>query len=443
MAEGRQGALGELLRLAWPVVLARLGIMTMGVVDSIVVGRHSSAELGYLQLGWAPTGVVLTTAVGLLVGVQVMTARHVGEGRPAATGAVLRRGMLYALVIGFAGALMLHFGGPWFLRSTELEPALAEGGGRVVQVLAWSLPTYCVAVVATFWLEALSKPGPGLVTMLIANVINLVLNLWLVPGALGVAGAEASAWATLGARLALMLMLLGYVAWWAGARQHGVYAPEDDGQGAAREQRRVGYGAGASYFVESAAFSGMTIVAGWLGGLDVAAWAIVLNLAALIFMVPLGLASATAVLVGRGYGARDRAALVQSGWLGMAVCTVVTGIICLVVWLGAEPIASAYTRDAALVAVTVPAVVLACLFFVADGVQVVAAQALRARGDVAVPTATHVISYAIVMLPLGYALAHPLGLGLAGIVWSIIIASLLAAGFLTARFALLARRPLG
>jgi MATE family multidrug resistance protein len=127
----------------------------------------------------------------------------------------------------------------------------------------------------------------------------------------------------------------------------------------------------------------------------------------------------------------------------MAVCTVVTGIICLVVWLGAEPIASAYTRDPALVAVTVPAVVLACLFFVADGVQVVAAQALRARGDVAVPTATHVISYAIVMLPLGYALAHPLGLGLAGIVWSIIIASLLAAGFLTARFALLARRPLG
>src|SRR5438128_1623201 len=81
--------LGELLSLAWPVIMARLGIMTMGLTDSIVVGHYSAEQLGFHALAWAPTSIVLTTAVGLLMGVQVMTARHLGEGRPEATGGVL------------------------------------------------------------------------------------------------------------------------------------------------------------------------------------------------------------------------------------------------------------------------------------------------------------------------------------------------------------------
>src|ERR1700694_4295142 len=84
-------SLRALLTLAGPVVLSRLGIMAMGVVDTVVVGRYSAVELGYLALAWAPTGVVLTAAIGLLSGVQVMTSRTIGEGRRAATGAVLRR----------------------------------------------------------------------------------------------------------------------------------------------------------------------------------------------------------------------------------------------------------------------------------------------------------------------------------------------------------------
>ena len=97
--------LRDLLTLAWPVVLSRLGIMTMGLVDAIVVGRYSAVELGYQTLGWAPTGAIVTTAVGLLVDIQVMTARHIGEGRPEATGGVYRRGLTHAFVFGIVGGL--------------------------------------------------------------------------------------------------------------------------------------------------------------------------------------------------------------------------------------------------------------------------------------------------------------------------------------------------
>ena len=433
--------LGELLRLAGPVVLARLGIMTMGLTDAIVVGRFSAVQLSYHDLGWAPTSVVLTMAVGLLIGVQVMTARYIGEGRRADTGAVLLRGLVYAFWIGMVSALAIFFLGPLFLHALGLEKDLADGATHALRVFAWSLPTYLVSVAATFYLEALSKPQPGMWAMWGANAANLVLNLLLVPGVFGLPamGAVGAAWATFGARLVLMIWILAYIARMPEARALGVFRKPVNDKADAVAQRKVGYGAGASYFVEAGAFAGMNIVAGWLGELAVAGWAIVLNVAAVIFMAPLGLATATAVLVGRAYGARDRGGVVRGGVLGFGVAAVVGLVVALIVWPTAPLIARVYTTDPAVIAMTAAALVLCCLFFVADGVQVVVAQALRARGDIWVPTATHVLSYAVVMGPLGWWLAHPMGMSLDGIVWGVIVASLMSAGLLLGRFAMLAR----
>jgi multidrug resistance protein, MATE family len=439
----KDGRLAELLTLAWPVVLARIGIMTMGLTDAVVVGQYSADQLAYHGLGWAVSSTVLTTAIGLLAGVQVMTARYVGEGREDATGLVLRRGLAYAAGIGVVSAAALYLFGPAMLLHAGLDPALARGAGAALQVFALSLPLYLVWVPLLFWLEALEKPVPGMLVMLLANLVNLALNLWLVPGGSGlpVEGAVASAWATFGARVILLAALVGYILWWSGSRARGVFTRQPD-DGRAAEQRQIGYGAGASYFVEAGAFGAMTFIAGWLAPLDVAGWTIVLNVAAMIFMVPLGLGSATAVLVGRDYGARDRAGLIRSGNLGFVITAGFLTLLCGVVWGGADLIARAYTADPALIALVVPALLLSCLFFVADGLQVVGANALRARGDIVVPTVTHVISYAVVMLPLAYLLALPLGLGLNGIVWAVVAASLLAASFLLGRFAWLAKRPL-
>src|SRR5215470_9944661 len=92
--------LGELARLAGPVVVSRLGIMTMGLTDNIVVGRYSAEQLGYLALGWAGTSAVLGSAMGLLSGVQVMASRALGEAEPARAGAALRRGLVYGFWVG-------------------------------------------------------------------------------------------------------------------------------------------------------------------------------------------------------------------------------------------------------------------------------------------------------------------------------------------------------
>ncbi len=429
-------ALKPLLRLAAPVIVSRLGIMAMGLTDTLVVGRHSATELGYQALGWAPTAIVLTTSIGLLSGVQVMTSQAIGEGRAADTGAILRRGLVYSLWVGILACLVLAgLGGP-LMHHIGLETDLADGSTPVLQLFALSLIPILIADTGVFWLEAHGHPVRGMVAMWGANAVNLVLNLWLVPGdsPFPVEGAIASAWATLGARVALLAFVAALIIGWTRSRGLGVFARAPRDPAAAAEMRRIGYGASVSHFVETSAFAGMSIYAGWLGVTAVATWAIVLNVAALIFMVPLGLAVATSVLVGRSWGADDLPAVRHAGLLGFGATLAVTLFICAVVGFGADRIAAAYTLDPAVRAATTAALLLSCLFFVADGLQVVAAQALRARGDVWVPSLTHSISYLLVMLPLGYYLALPAGLGVPGIVWAVIAASLCAAGLLLTRF---------
>jgi len=435
-----RATLKDLLHLAWPVVLARIGIMTMGLTDAIVVGNWSGLELAYSSLAMTPTMIVVTTAVGLLMGVQVMTARFIGEGRRHEVGAVLRRGVTYSLLLGGGAMIALILLGPWGLRSLGLADGLAEGASPVLIVLALSMPGYLVSVAAQLFLEALHRPRAGMWAMWIANGVNLALNLLLVPDVLGLGfdGAIAAAWATLFARTSLAVFLIIYIVRMPEARALGVFNRPRRDPVAERDQRKVGYGAGSSYFIEVAAFGAMTFIAGQLGAIETAAWTIVLNVSAIVFMVPMGLSAATAVLVGQAYGARDGHGVMRAGLVGIGVVSALTLTVALVLWPTAPWVASAYNRDPALLAVVVPALVLATLFFVADGIQVVSASANRAAGDVWWPTIMHFAAYSLIMMPLGWWFAHEIGVN--GLVWAVILASLVSSALLTGRFVRVARR---
>jgi MATE family multidrug resistance protein len=348
--------------------------------------------------------------------------------------------MVYAVQIGVVSMIALIAVGPWGLGRMGLEDGLAEGAGPALVVFALSMPFYLISVAGQFFLEALGRPKPGMVAMWVANGVNLGLNLLLVPDLLGIGfdGAFASAWATFGARAALAIFLVVYILRLPEARALGVFdKPERDPKGA-RDQVKVGLGAGASYFIEVGAFSGFTFFAGQIGAAETAAWAVVLNVSAIVFMIPMGLSSATAVLVGRSYGAGDGRGVLRAGLVGLGVVTAMTFVVALLVWPSAHLIVGAYNRDPALLAIAAPALVLATLFFVADGIQVVAAQANRAAGDVWWPTIMHFTAYGAVMMPLGWVLAHQMGVN--GLVWAIVIASLASSTLLTGRFVRVARR---
>jgi MATE family multidrug resistance protein len=434
--------LNRLAKLAGPVVVARLGVMTMGLTDTIVVGRYSAEQLGFMALGWAAASAFLGSAMGLLSGVQVMTSRAIGEGDPAGAGAALRRGLSYGLWVGLATAVLLALGGPRLLTVLGLKGDLAAGAAGPMIVLALSMPSFAISSAASSWLEGLGRMTPPMLLMWVANILNLGVDLVLVPGRFGVhpMGAMGATLATFSARTFLALATLAYIVLMPDARRLGVFAKPPRDRALEREQRRVGYGAAASNFFEMSAFSSMNVIAGWISPLTVAAWAVALNVLALVFMVPAGLSTATAVMVARSYGAGDTAGLKRAAAVGFAVTAVFGIAIGVVDWPSALAVTSLYTTDVQTVALAAGALALCCVFFAPDGLQVVVAQALRARGDVVAPTLTHLASYIVVMLPLAYVLAIPLKWGLTGIVASVILSGYLSAGLLLGRFWLLARR---
>lgn len=429
----------ELMRLSGPVVLSRLGIMVMGLTDAIVVGRYSAEQLGFHAMAWAPSSVFVTMTVGLLVGAQVMASRALGAGNPHETGAVLRRSLVYGLWIGLASMVALAALGPLLLHAVHLPKVLADGATAPMIVFSLSMPLYAVSVALSFWLEGLSRPGPVTIAMWVANALNLAVNLLLVPGTFGLPalGAVGAAWSTFVARAFLTLVLAIYVVRLKDARALGVFDKPARDRPAEIAQRKVGYGAGASNFFEVAAFAGMSLVAGWIGGLSVAAWAVVLNVAAVIFMLPLGIATATSVQVGRAHGARDPAGMTRAGWVSFGFTAFVGIVAALLLFPLRAWVGTAYTADQHALALIAPALALTCLFLAPDAVQVVAAQALRARGEVWIPAFTHLISYGAIMGPLAWWLALPMGMGVNGIVWSVVVTSFVSAAFLLGRFRML------
>jgi MATE family multidrug resistance protein len=294
---------------------------------------------------------------------------------------------------------------------------------------------------SAFFLEGLKRPVPGMIVMIAANLLNVPLNLILVWGAWGIPamGAEGSAWATTIVRWMLALSLLAYV-WNLGDRSLlRIRLPAGQWWRGAAHQRRLGYAAGASLALESSAFSILGLFAGMVGPLALGAYTISLNLIALPFMTAVGLASATGVRVGVAYGRRDRHDVVMAGWTGLGVTSAILAVVACLFALFPEQIGGFFTSDPQLLSVTVPLVTFSAFILVADGGQVVMANALRGQVDTWVPTALHFFSYYAVMIPLGAVLALSAGRGVVGLFEGILIASVVSISVLSLRFHLLSR----
>ncbi|HYE52203.1 MAG TPA: MATE family efflux transporter [Azospirillaceae bacterium] len=432
---------GDLLRLAFPVMVARAGIIMMAVVDTLFVGRAGTLELAYLGLGSTPVGVLFAIVVGLLLGTIVMTSQALGAGTPTACGAVWRQSLPYAVLVGGVVLALCLFAEPFFLLTGQ-DPDIARGGAEVIRVLGYGMPAAALYISTAFFLEGIKRPLPGMVAMLLANVANVGLNWALVFGHLGfpAMGAVGAAWATTTLRWATAAGLIAYVLL---MRDHAVYGARGALGGWLRdggEQRRLGYAAGLSQGLEASAFGALGLFAGLLGPLALGAYTVGLNLIAFPFMAALGLASATAVRVGEAHGAGDRREAVTAGWTGLGVTAAILAVVGVGFGVAPGAIAGAFAADAALVAAIVPLVGFSAWILVADGGQVVMASALRGRGDAWIPTALHFVSYYAVMVPVAAALAFWAGRGVLGLFEGIFVASVVSVLILSVRFWWLSRR---
>lgn len=432
--------LRETSRLALPVMLARVGQLALVTVDTVMTGRFAAEELAAYALAQALFMTLMLLGMGLVTGTVVLVAQAEGAGRAAECGTIWRTALADALFLGALGAVLLLPGQTIFLALGQ-EPALAAAGGTTLRMLALGLPGLLAFQVTSFLLEGIRRPYLALVVMAAGNVANLALNALFIEGSMGrpALGAAGAALATSivrsGMAVALALLALRLPV----ARAYGLRGP---GAPVARLRPRLwalGVPVAVSQGLESTAFNLLIVMAGWLGATPLASFQIVLNLTALVYMVTIGMATATAVRVGASVGRRAQDEAARAAATGLAAGLLATGLLALLLLLARQPVLALYTGEAEVLALALPALLLLPPALLFDCAQGVLGAALRGGSDVRLPTLLYLLAFWGVQLPAAWLFAFPAGLGVVGLVLGILIGCLAATLLLGARLVLLLR----
>jgi MATE family multidrug resistance protein len=415
----RGDELGELLRLALPVAAVQVGMMLMGVVDTIMVGHVSPEDLAGVALGNIYFFACAVFGMGLLFSLDPVVSQAVGAGDQEAMARGVQRGMILALVLSGAAAVLLQYAEPVLVFARQPAEVIPLAAGYARATVPGILPFYLFLVFRQT-LQAQGRVFPILVAMVVANVANVFFNWVLVFGNLGLPalGAVGSGWASSLSRTVMAAGLL-VIAWSLLHPQLHPIRPQAFRWRPLARMLRIGVPIGAQMGMEYGAFGLAGVLMGVLGTISMAGHQIALNLSALTFMVPLGVSQATAVLVGRGVGASDpdrsRRAAVGGLMVGAGFMTF-TMIVFLLV---PETLARLYSSDVPVVALAASLLPIAALFQVFDGTQVVAMGVLRGVGDTRVPMLLNLLGFWLAGLPVGAALAFRMGMGPRGLWWGL------------------------
>jgi MATE family multidrug resistance protein len=421
------------LALAWPLALTNLSQHAMTLTDAIILGRLSTEALAAATLGANLYWVLMAPALGVALAAGPLLAQARGNGRRGGGegrgwAEAMRRaagGVVWAAMLVLAPCLALLWHGGALLRLLGQEEALAALAGDYLRALMWGLVPFTLFVVLRAFLAAMERPGAALAVALAAVAVNAGLDWLLVFGApgwegMGVVGAGV---ASSLANALMVLGLLGLVARDRVLRRFrllgGGALRRPDGA-VLRATFRLGLPIAATMLLEIGVFGAATFAVGWFGAAAVAAHAIALQSSAMTFMVPMGIAQAATARVGILAGAGDPAGARRAGWAAVALGAGFMAAMALLLILGRDTIARAFLDPAdpdspAAAALGAALLVVAGVYQLADGVQVVAAGALRGLKDTRVPMWLAAFGYWAAGLPLGLLLAHPLGLGPVGI----------------------------
>ena len=412
--------LTEMARLATPLVIVNVGLMLMGVVDTLMLGRVSGAALAAGALGNFAFWFVGVIGFGVLMAVDPLVAQGLGADDHASVARGVQRGVLLAVLVTIVMSLVL-LAAPGFINLLHQPDDVAPlAGAYAVWSIPGLLPFFAIGVCRSTW-QAMHRTRPLLIAVLVGNVANAAFNWVLIFGHLGfeAGGVVGSAKST---SLARWVMLgAGLVAGWDSLRPTlRPWLAESWQLAPLRRMAALGLPIGFNFFFEFNAFGLVTVMAGWLGTAVMGGHEVALNLASLTFQVPVGVAAASGVMVGRAIGRGDMDAARRDTVAGIFVGV---GFMALagLLFIGLPGVlARAYTTDLAVVAVATAIIPLAGIFQVFDGTQAVCAAVLRGAGDTRIPMLLHMAGFWIVSIPLSYWLGIRLGWGATGLWWGFV-----------------------
>ena len=410
-----------LFALSAPVAAAQLGMMTMGVIDTMMVARVGLAELAAVAVAstWAWSSGSL--AQGIIQGMDPLVSQAHGEGDGEAAGLALQRGLIVAALVSVPLALLWLSTGSILLAFGQ-QPEVAELAQAYMLARLPSAFGFNLFIAMRQYLASRTLTRPAMWVMFLCNVLNVFLNWVLIFGNLGAPelGLVGAGIATGLTNVALPLVLW---AWILRFRLHeGAWRPWDARSFSPKGLTRffsLGAPVGVQLALEANAFTLAMMMVGWMGVLELAAHQIVMNLASFTFMMPLGVSIGASTRAGNLIGARDVNGLRVAGHMAflMGGGMMAVAAVCFVAFRNVLP--TFYSGDLAVVALAATLLPIAGAFQVADGVQVVGAGLMRGMGRPQAGAIVNLIGFYLFALPLAYVLAFPLGFGLTGIWWGL------------------------
>jgi MATE family multidrug resistance protein len=394
-----------LLRLAGPLVVNNLAIAGMQFADAVMAGRLGAESLAAVAVGGSVWFFGFALALGLLMAISPIAARHYGADRPELIGRYTRQGMYLGFGIGAAVIALVYL---------TVEPPLSQIGIdegfraltiSYVKAIVWGGPAIFVFLALRFTTEGIGVTRPIMYASLFSLVCNVFLNWVLMYGHLGAPamGAVGCGLASAITMWALMFVLAIYM------MKSPRYAPlkifSRIGKlrlDVLKEIIVLGVPIAVTITAEAGLFNAVSILMGTRGASIAAAHQISINFAATMFMVPLALSSAITVRVGHALGSGNGEAARQSGALGIMVCAAFMTCSAAFLLVFRDAVVGIYTNDPSVTAIAISMLLMAAVFQIADGIQIGAAGALRGYKDTRVPMVINIVAYWVLAFPLAY-----------------------------------------
>ena len=421
------------LSLSFPIMISQLGHITVGVFDSLMIGKVSVSQLAAVSLATSIFSFILLFCIGLSYGITPLISSS-DRGKKYVS-SILYNGMLVNVI---SSILLVSF----VILTKHLLSYLGQDEEVLFHTYSY-LDIICISLIPlilfqTFkqFIEGLGFTKPSMYISVISNVINVVLNAVLIFGLFGFPRLEiiGAAYATLISRVIMFLLILIYCL---NDRRFSKYILKTKflvNLNHIKDIFRIGFASGLQYIFEVGAFSVATVMTGSIGAIHLAAHQIALNLASISYMIASGIGSASMISLSYFDGKRNFEDMRRSGFASFLLVFILMIVSALVFIIFRNYLPVLYVDDSSVINIASTLLIIAGLFQISDGIQAVGLGILRGIRDIKKPTIITFISYWIISIPLSYFLGIEYGYGVYGIWIGLSVGLTLAAIFHVTRF---------
>ena len=414
-------------------MISQLGHITVGVFDSLMIGKVSVSQLAAVSLATSIFSFILLFCIGLSYGITPLISSS-DKGKKYVS-SILYNGMLVNVI---SSILLVSF----VILTKHLLSYLGQDEEVLFHTYSY-LDIICISLIPlilfqTFkqFIEGLGFTKPSMYISVISNVINIVLNAVLIFGVFGFPRLEiiGAAYATLISRVIMFLLILIYCL---NDRRFSKYILKRKflvNLNHIKDIFRIGFASGLQYIFEVGAFSVATVMTGSIGAIHLAAHQIALNLASISYMIASGIGSASMISLSYYDGKRNFKDMRRSGFASFLLVFILMIVSALVFIIFRNYLPVLYVDDSSVINIASTLLIIAGLFQISDGIQAVGLGILRGIRDIKKPTVVTFISYWIISIPLSYFLGIEYGYGVYGIWIGLSVGLTLAAIFHVTRF---------